>query len=116
MGGARSNWGARGVIQPKNRKGGVRSNWGVRRETVYIFVFLRSLIHFFHFSFSLSLMFFIHQQHMNFPVVVRRRTRRRHHRKKKDSFFKKKMTFSKILFLLDPENQLSFFEISFVKA
>jgi hypothetical protein len=31
-------------------------------------------------------------------------------------FLKKKMTFSKILFLLDPENQLSFFEISFVKA
>jgi hypothetical protein len=57
MGGARSNWGARGVIQPKNRKGGVRSNWGVRRETVYIFVFLRSLIHFFS-------LFFLSQSHV----------------------------------------------------
>jgi hypothetical protein len=46
---------------------------------------------------------------MKIPVVVRRPTRRHHHRKKKIPPFFKKKPFSKILFRLDPENQLSFF-------
>jgi hypothetical protein len=79
---------------------GVRGVTGGCAEKLSICFLFTQIFHSFslfflsQFILSLCLMFFIHQQHMNFPVAVRRPSRRRHHRKtKKFSFLKKKQPF-----------------------